>query len=839
MKLKHKQNALLLILSLAVILLGGVYYILSVQRSLWNESVTDILEVTSQGRHALDIYIEKDMEMLHWLTHELSVKDPNDDQALLSAMQQSNNVSSSHICVNLDTGYLYTDFIEEPFELEADQLENFRSFEDRGIREPFLDGHTGIWTLGYYERFLWPDGSQGFAQRTQPLAEVAERFSLSFYNNTGFSYVVNRTGDILIRSQHRSSNRTFHNLFDIIDLQGNNPLEVNSFQTALENGQKGVARFLYQKEEYVFCYVPMESVSDWYLVSIVPNRVIMEQADNIIHNSQVFLFLILVCVLVISAFFIFYRNSARRILHAEENARKAAESANIAKSRFLSNMSHDIRTPMNAIIGMTKLASDHTDEPEKVKEYLKNISQSGQLLVGLINDILDMSKIESGKMTLNNDTASLKTLLTGLVNIIQPTVMRKNQTFDIRLHRIEHETLYFDALRLNQVMINLLSNAVKFTPEGGSISVDVTESPSPKENCAHFTFRVSDNGIGMKPEFLEHIFDLFTREQDSRVNQTEGSGLGMAITKMIVEIMGGTVSVESRQGEGSVFTVDLDLTLPGPISEEELSLPRIRVLFVDDDPDTCRCAEVFLDELGVDFDIAESGQTAVETAVLAHLKGQDYDLILLDWKMPDLSGIQAAQIIREQTGCDIPIIIVSAYDWSSIETQALESGINGFIQKPIFKSSLYNCILKNVLRMESASEEPSDSVDLTGRRILLAEDNLLNQEIARELLTGMGAQVDTADNGLSCIEKFEQSPAGYYDIILMDIQMPILNGYEATKRIRSMDREDALAIPIFAMTADAFAEDIEAAKKAGMNCHLAKPLDIPVMMRELNKYLNV
>ncbi|MBT9778898.1 response regulator [Clostridium sp. MCC353] len=839
MKTKQKQNAFLLVLSLAVILVGGICYITGVQRSLWNEAVTDILEVTAQGGHALDIYIEKDMEMLHQMTAQIAADESNDEPALLSKMQLSDDLRSSYICVNLDTGRLYTSSIDDPIELEPEQLNIFRSFQGRGIREPFLDGHTGIWTMGYYERFWWPDGSEGYAQKAQPLSEIAERFSLSFYNNTGFSYVVNRDGDILIRSRHRSSNRTFHNLFDIIDLQGNDPLEVKSFQGALSGGQKGVARFRYQGEEYVFCYVPMESSPDWYVVSIVPNRIIMEQADNIIHNSQVFLLIILACSLVTAAFFILYRNSASRILLAEEDARKAAESANLAKSRFLSNMSHDIRTPMNAIIGMTRLAFDHAEEPEKVREYLKNISQSGQLLIGLINDILDMSKIESGKMTLNNDTASLKTLLSGLVNIVQPTIAKKNQTFDIRLHHIEHETLYFDSLRLNQVMINLLSNAVKFTPEGGSVCVDVTESPSARENCAHFTFRVSDNGIGMKPEFLENIFDSFTREQDSRVTQTEGSGLGMAITKMIVDIMGGMISVESEQGKGSVFTVELDLALPGSIPDEDMLLPRIRVLFVDDDSDTCRAAGEFLRQLGVEFDIAEHGQTSVEKAVSAHFQGQDYDLILMDWKMPDLNGIQAAEMIRSQTGHDIPIIIISAYDWSTIETQALESGINGFIQKPIFKSSLYYCILKHVMHAETADEKNSDVIDLSGLRILLAEDNMLNQEIVRELLTGMGARIDTADNGLSCAEKFEQSPPGYYDLILMDVQMPILNGYEAVKRIRSMDREDASTIPVFAMTADAFAEDIETAKKAGMNCHLAKPLDIPVMIRELRKYLDL
>ncbi|MDO4275811.1 MAG: response regulator [Eubacteriales bacterium] len=842
MKSKQKINVFLLVLlSAAAILAGGFYYITSVQDSLWTETVTDILEVTAQGRHALDTYTEKELEMLHWLTEELSLADSRDENTIMDKMNLSGTSASDYICVNLDTGAVYDNQNESGQITDPDQLEVFRSLQGRGIREPFLDGRTGIWTLGYYERFSWTDGTEGLVQKTLPRLEIADRFSLSFYDNTGFSYVVNREGNILIRSLHRNSNRTFQNLFDIIDLQGNDTDEIQSFQTALKKGQKGVARFEYQKENYIFCYVPMENTADWYVVSIVPNRVIMEQANKIVRNSKGFFIVILGAVLIMTAFLILYRNSTQQILLAEENARKAAESANIAKSRFLSNMSHDIRTPMNAIIGMTRLASDHVEEPEKVREYLKNISLSGQLLVSLINDILDLSKIESGKMTLNNATASLEELMTGLVNIIQPTVANKKQNFNIRLHSIEHETLCFDSLRLNQVMLNLLSNAVKFTPDGGSVSVDVTESPSQKEGCAHFTFRVADTGIGMQPEFLNHIFDSFTREQDNRISKIEGSGLGMAITKMIVDIMEGTVVVESTPDRGSVFTVELDLLLPADveIQEADMSLPPIRVLFADDDPDTRDSVWKFLTELGVKADIADSGSMAVEKVIRSHSDGNDYSLVLLDWKMPDISGLQAAQTIRRHTGYDIPVIIASAYDWDSIEKQAVEAGVAGFIQKPIFKSTLYHCIRQIVYHEECALQDKNEVLDLSGKCILLAEDNKLNQEIACELLSNLGAYVEVVDNGYKCTQAFRQSAPGHFDLILMDIHMPVMNGYEATEKIRKMERPDASSIPIFAMTADAFTEDIQEAKNAGMDAHLAKPLDIPAMMREIKKHLKL
>lgn len=838
MKQNHKWITLLLIgISIAAILSGGFYYINSMQRSLWSEAVTDILEVTEQGCFALDTSIAKDMEMLHWFASEIATIPSDNTEAILKEVELSKASKSPHICVNLDNGMAYTSLLDTGWRLEQDILDRFRGLEGAGIRKPYLDGYTGVWTVGFYERFHWNDGTEGLVQMTQPLEDIAEQFSLSFYNDTGFSYIVDKDGNILIRSMHRNSNRTFQNLFDIIDLQGNDPDEVYTFQQAFLNGKRGAASFMYQEEDYVFCYVPMQNAPDWYVVSIVPNRVIMSHSDSIVKNSQVFLFLTIASMLVITAFFIVYRNSARRVLLAEERAREAAESANSAKSRFLSNMSHDIRTPMNAIVGMTRLASVHAEEPERVREYLKNIEMSGQLLVGLINDILDLSKIESGKMALNNEAASLKTLLDNTVNILKSTAEKKNQQFELRLHGLKHETLCFDTVRLNQIILNLLSNAVKFTPEGGSISMDVTESPSSKENCVHLTFRVADTGIGIRPEFLDHIFDSFTREQDDRISQIEGSGLGMAITKMVVDMMEGTIKVESESGKGSIFTVELDLLLPEAQQEEEMLAAPVRVLFADGDPDVLQFAQEHLTELGAVFVPAQNGPDAAEKAVAAHKQGQDYDLVILSETLPESDGIQTARTIREAIAGIPPVIVVSAYNTANLEAEAQAAGVNDFIHRPIFKSTLSRCIKQNCFHEKRPAAEEFGSESLLGKHILIAEDNELNQEIMRELLTGMGAQLDIANDGLACVKRFSQSADSYYDLILMDVQMPVMNGYEATRRIRSMERPDAVTIPIFAMTADAFAEDIALAKEAGMNAHLAKPLDIPFMMRELKKCL--
>lgn len=837
MKIKQKLNIfILVIMSAAVILIGGAYYISSVQNALWNKSVTDILEVTTQGGHALDTYIEKDREMLHWLATELSVEDSRDEKTLESIIGLSGAGGASYFCVNLDTGMVYAEMAEGGAKLEQDQLELLLAMEGAGVREPFLEGRTGVWTLGYYEEFKWSDGARGIVHNTKPLSEISERFSLSFYDDTGFSYVVNRDGDILIRSRNRNSNRTFRNLFDIIDLQGNNAQEVKGFEDALKQGMKGVARFNYQKEDYVFCYVPMKNAQDWYIVSIIPNRVIMEQTDRIVQNSRLFLGLLLVSALLFGAFAIVYRNYTNRAFQAEEEARKAAESANQAKSRFLSNMSHDIRTPMNAIIGMTEIAAAHLDDKDRLRDSLEKIRISGRLLVGLINDILDMSKIESGKMTLSNRDFSMAEFLINVVNIIYPMSCDKDQTFRFRVHGLRHEMICSDSLRLNQILINLLSNALKFTPRGGTINVDVTELPSDKAGCTRFRFRVADTGIGMKQDFIENLFTAFTRERDHRVEKIEGSGLGMAITKMIVDMMEGKISVESESGNGTTFTVDLELALAKDEAQDG-PLPPVRVLIAGSDKEACGSAAGMLKDMGAAADTAMDGACAADMIYNARREGKPYGMAILDWDTEAAGGADTVRMIKERMGADAPVLCAASYGWSNIEADAMAAGADGFVQKPFFRSTLYSSIMQYVFRARSGTNEQANTADLSGRRILLVEDNEINQEIAADILTMSGAAVDTACNGREGVEAFAGSEPGYYDLILMDIQMPVMNGYEAARYIRSMERPDAETIPIFAMTADAFAEDIEEAEHSGMNGHLAKPLDIPAMMREIGRYI--
>lgn len=644
-------------------------------------------------------------------------------------------------------------------------------------------------------------------------------------------YITHGNGVVLFRTAQEHV-MTGYNLFNSLEEERFSRGSVHQLRENINTGHQQLMTVQIGGQEYYLNHTPV-GVDDWQLTMLVPVKVVSGRMQQSTFITSAFF--LLIAALIIAAFIVLYTDSARKVLQAEESARKAAEGANLAKSQFLSNMSHDIRTPMNAIIGMTKIASTHMEEPEKVSDCLRKIELSGRLLVGLINDILDMSRIESGKMTLNNDTASLVEVMENLVGITQPTVRQKNQNFNIRLHNIVHEKLVFDSLRLSQILINLLGNAVKFTPDGGSISTEVTELPSQKAGYAHFLFRVSDNGIGISPEFQKNMFTSFMRERDSRIDKIEGSGLGMAITKMIVDMMGGTIEVESELGRGSSFTVELDFLIDE--KPEELILPAMHILIADDDPDTCRSASDFLTEMRVAADMALSGSKAVEMAKAAHDSGNDYQFIFLDWKMPDLGGVEAAKSIRRYVGEKVPILIISAYDWSGIELEANAAGVNGFIQKPFFKSTLYGCIQKYYLGQEAEAPAPQqEKLILTGRRILLVEDNEINQEIAREWMTELGAQVETAWNGREAVERFGSSPVGYYDLILMDIQMPVMNGYDAAKAIRASDRRDARSIPVFAMTADAFSEDIALAKAAGMNSHLAKPLDLTVVLREIKKY---
>ena len=509
--------------------------------------------------------------------------------------------------------------------------------------------------------------------------------------------------------------------------------------------------------------------------------------------------------------------------------------ANRAKREFLFNMSHDIRTPMNAIIGFTSLAATHIDNREQVLDYLKKISTSSQHLLSLINDVLDMSRIESGKVKIEEKAVHLPDLVHDVRSIIQPNISAKRLSLFIDTMDVENEDIITDPLRLNQILLNILSNAIKFTPTGGMISIRIAEKNGAPTGRACYEFRIKDNGIGMSEEFQKHIFEEFTREENSTVSGIQGTGLGMSITKNIVDLMGGTIAIESEPGKGSEFIVNLCFALSGQ-KVELRQLPQLeglRALVADDDTDTCLSVSTMLSKIGMRPEWAISGREAGIRTRDALEQGDEFSVYIIDWLIPDMNGIEIVRQIRKVIGKSCPIIILTAYDWADIEEEARAAGVTAFCEKPLFLSEL-----RRVLAEPFGAEPACRPVQLNaeafkGKKILLVEDNELNREIAVEILKEAGFEVESAEDGEIAVRKMKQAADGQYDLILMDIQMPNMDGYEATRQIRALPDAAKAGIPIFAMTANAFEEDRQNALKAGMDGHIAKPLDIPHLLQVL------
>ena len=523
-----------------------------------------------------------------------------------------------------------------------------------------------------------------------------------------------------------------------------------------------------------------------------------------------------------------------------EDALLTANRASKAKSVFLSNMSHDIRTPMNAIVGFTTLAITHIDRQEQVMEYLKKILTSGNHLVSLINDVLDMSRIESGKMHLDEALCSLPDILHGLRNIVQADIHAKQLELYIDAVDVIDEEIYCDKLRLNQVLLNLLSNSIKYTGAGGIVSVRIRETTGAPAGFANYEFRIKDNGIGMSEEFVSHIFEPFEREQNSTISGIQGTGLGMAITRNIVDMMHGSIEVHSKQGEGTEFIVSLTFRLSAEPPKPQVipSLKNCRALVVDDDFNTCDSVTYMLQQIGLRAEWTLSGREAVLRTRQAVSRGDNYSVYLIDWLMPDMNGIEVARRIRKETGENVPIIVLTAYDWADIEEEAREAGITGFCSKPLFLSELRNCLYSVVDAGKcDSSQTGMIQIPVHTGRILLAEDNELNQEIAVEILSEAGFTTEVAENGQAALEMLENAEPGYYQLILMDVQMPVMDGYTATRKIRSLKDHKRASIPILAMTANAFEEDRRDALKCGMNGHIAKPIDIDTLFEALNEIL--
>lgn len=650
------------------------------------------------------------------------------------------------------------------------------------------------------------------------ISKLGEDVQVSSFKGEGYSYIIDKKGELVLHKESMEYNNFFRSFENMQFKEGYN---LESMKKDIHDGKEGIALYCNLGTDKYAYYRPLK-FNGWTVVSTVPKGIITEKTAALTQE------LVLISMITVVVFLALFIIVCIQFLQLESKRQ-----ANQAKSVFLANMSHDMRTPMNAIIGMTEIAGKHIGDKNRIHDCLKKINISSKHLLGLINDVLDMSQIESGKMVLNEDKVYLPEIIENLVNMTYHLISGKKQEFSISLHRVTHEYFLGDSLRLSQIFHNMLSNAIKFTPEGGKIKIDIEELEGKKKDnndMASFQITFSDNGIGMKQEFVKNIFSPFTREHDSKVDKIEGSGLGLSITKKIIDLMSGTIDVETEEGKGTAFRVTFSLrTAPAKL---EKKFPACSILVVNDKKEESEETIWSLEQLGVKADCALDGQEMlyyIENAIKSNKK---YQAVFIDEAVYNsnlLNDLKSKKI-------DLSNLILCGYD----KEDNLVSDIKCFVQKPLFQSvlitSLNTFFNQNTIPIESVEDE-EDKYNYSSKNVLVVEDNELNREVAVTLLSETGASFRCANDGEECIKMFSESTVGYYDLILMDIQMPKKNGYEATKEIRKMEREDS-TVPILAMSANAFKEDIETAKKMGMNGYLVKPIDIKKWIYEIDKYIN-
>ncbi len=703
------------------------------------------------------------------------------------------------------------------------------------------DAGNEIVIFGVSVDYMMSSGEKSTAIITAvPVEYISSMLGTNEENALIYSHIIRKDGSFIVSDMRDEYPDYFTSLYSRYPNDDPQNIEkyINSISEAMEKNESYFTIMNFEStSQQIYC--TSLPYSEWYLLTILPFGALNETIESLNQNSIVVTALVcaIIFVVLLIIFYVYFKMTCQQ-LEELEKARQDALAATKAKSLFLSNMSHDIRTPMNAIVGMTAIATAHINDKEQVQNCLRKIALSGKHLLGLINDVLDMSKIESGKMTLTSEQISLREVIEGIVSIVQTQVKAKNQNFNVHIDNISAEDVYCDSVRLNQVLLNILSNAVKYTQDSGTIQLSLYQEDAPPDKGTAYVRThviVKDNGMGMEKDFLNHIYDSYTRADSKRVQKAEGAGLGMAITKYIVDAMEGTIDIKSELNKGTEIHLILDFER-ADIQDIDMILPAWKMLVVDDDETLCRTAVEALKSIGIQSDWTLSGEKAVEMVTKHHQAHDDYQIILLDWKLPGMDGLAVAKQIRKIVSTDMPIILISAYDWSELESEAKEAGINGFISKPLFKSTLFYG-LKKYMNIEELQGTSSDENDLAGRHILVAEDNELNWEIINELLTDIGMELDWTENGQLCVEKYEKSDPEYYDAILMAVRMPIMDGYEATRSIRALNRPDAKSIPIIAMTADAFSEDIKRCLDNGMNAHTAKPINLDEVLSILKKYI--
>ncbi|MCH5206125.1 MAG: response regulator [Oscillospiraceae bacterium] len=868
---KFLLPAALAVLLVAVLTVGGVLFSRYLTRKVYEERTSQLSEVASQVHVNLNNALNTQWRFLAIAVNMMQYQDLDAVSAATSVIDLEETIEADHS----DTRILLLDENGDCYDAGGNRghWSDLDRIEGGANRYTFIS--ESVLYSGSYWKFVqkFPEPLYSAEENVnfthvilmKDVQTMSKYYASSAYGEHNETYILKGDGTHMSRDSI-DSNALIQddNVIDALEkMEGQKYTDI---QAALEEQEMLCSNFTYKGTEYYYCLTSLKNY-DTILLFLIPARyVAFDTVELVTTVVQMVLAMaaVLLILMAIAVVAILRHQSSVRLVRQEqanlkrqeemnaqltesnvllaesrlatEQALQIAEAANKAKSSFLSNMSHDIRTPMNAILGFTTLLDRDAEDSEKVRGYTKKIKSSGQHLLGLINDVLDISKIEAGKTTLSLSDENIVDLIEGIDGVIRPQMKAKGHNFEIYSKDLRHEHLVMDKLHLNQILINLLSNAVKYTPDGGHITLTVQELPQHTKHIARFRFVVADNGYGMSKEYQHKIFQTFTREEDSVTNKIQGTGLGMAITKNLVDLMGGTIQVKSKKGKGSIFIVELSLHTSkqdvdnGFWKENGIA----RLLVIDDEDAVYQSIKLAMEKTGVAAEHAPNGSKALEMA-----GKHSYNVILLDWKLPDMGGVEAAQKLREKIGDEVPIIILTTFDWPEAEDQAREAGVNAFLPKPFFLTSFRQKMEELINRNapDNAEDNAEEASVLNGMNILVAEDNEINAEILGELLAMVGATCDIYENGKLAAEAFEKSEPGQYQLILMDVQMPVMGGYEATKTIRQLEHPMAKIIPIIAMTANAFAEDIKDALDAGMNAHASKPVDMAALEQTVREIL--
>lgn len=840
--------ALISLIILIFSILSGVVYFVArrVSSEMSDSAVDNLSESLELIKGTIQTIMKKDAEFQKMIAREVAQLDNPDD------FFQSYPISGTMVKVSVISAGETKGISNNGDEFSAEGLDfsSGMTVEELPVSESYVND-MGTWA--YTMKCPVMQGDKETAELY--IEYIYESFDDAlpdrFYNNMATLYIMDAQSEKLVLKPKGIGERVAGHL-NLQDFYRANRILEEDIHNEVTTGIKSGNDIMFYhnimgRESLIYMWAVNEGAL--YLIGYVPIEAIQQEGDAVNQNIYIVVCVMTAAFLICCILYFLNNRQQNRVRREREHEREqhnkqltealqAAQVASNSKTTFLSNMSHDIRTPMNAILGFTTLLAKDADNPTKVREYTNKITASGQHLLSLINDVLDVSKIESGKVVLTIGEFTLNNMVSSVDAIIRPMAKSRQQTFDVTVTGIRHENLIGDETRLNQIIINLLSNSVKYTQEGGNIWLRIIGLEQRSSQYEHIRIEVEDNGYGMTPEYLEVIFDAFTRAENSTTNKVQGTGLGMAITKSIVELMGGTIDVSSEVDKGSLFTVELELRIPDERTDEQFWQESgiKRILSVDDDEDIGVNIQMLMRETGIQVDVALDGEEAVGQIRTACEQDNSYDVILLDWKMPGMDGIETAKQIRSIVPEDTPILFLTAYDWEEIQEEAVHAGIDGFLTKPFFVSAFKEKFLElqNIPVQEDNEIEYST---IEGCHFLVVEDNEINSEILKELLTVEGATCEVAENGQEALEAFGASEPGKYDAIFMDVQMPVMNGYAATRAIRALERSDAGTIPIIAMTANAFAEDVKDAKDAGMNDHIAKPINMETIKRTIGKYL--